>query len=146
MDELAHDFDPEVYTQPNGEIVDYLSWADFRLATEVLLSTIKKFQEKNKFIFTSVYGLPRGGLTLAVTLSYKLKIPLVLERNEITSQTLIVDDCTNTGKTLSQFMHGRTNYTAVLFQKPQSTFKPNFYFRETANKINYCWEHADERN
>ncbi|MBS3128355.1 hypothetical protein J4410_04375 [Candidatus Woesearchaeota archaeon] len=146
MDNLAHDFDPEEQKLQQEEVLDFLSWADFRLATQVLLSHIQEFEKQNSFKFESVYGLPRGGLPLAVTLSYKMKISLILEKADITEKTLIVDDCTNTGKTLSQFMQGRKNYTAVLFQKPQSIFKPHFFFRETENKINYCWEHEDERN
>jgi uncharacterized protein len=128
------------------EVLDYLTWADFRLATEAIIAQIEDLQRMRNFKFKSIFGLPRGGLCLAVTLSYKLKLPLFIDEGKIDEHTLIVDDCTNTGKTLTEFMAGRNNHTATIFHKPKSYFVPTLYFRETENTVNYCWEHEDERN
>ncbi len=128
------------------EVLDYLSWADFRICVEFLVSQIKEYEEKTGTKFCSIYGIPRGGLILGVSLSYNLRLPLVLEKSEIKETTLIVDDCTNTGKTLNEFTKAFPNKTAVIFSKPKSIFKPDFYFRETDNTINYCWENKDEKN
>lgn len=47
-----------------------------------------------------VYGLPRGGLPLAVALSHRLNVPL-LQRPE--RWCLVVDDIYETGRTLKPF-------------------------------------------
>ena len=52
--------------------------------------------------FKSIFGIPRGGLVLAVKLSHLLDIPLVLNREDITGHTLIVDDIADSGGTLER--------------------------------------------
>lgn len=49
---------------------------------------------------TGVYGVPRGGLCLAVALSHRLELPLVAAP---TSATLIVDDVVDSGATRAGF-------------------------------------------
>ena len=49
---------------------------------------------------SGVFGVPRGGLCLAVGLSHALEIPLLLTP---TSDALIVDDVYETGRTLDAF-------------------------------------------
>lgn len=68
-----------------------LTWADFDAAVARLLGLAVQGS-------TGVYGVPRGGLVLAVALSYALDLPLVPEPDR---KTLIVGDITGTGKTLS---------------------------------------------
>ena len=49
---------------------------------------------------SGIYGIPRGGLCLAVALSHKLNIELLKEpRNNI----LIVDDIYDSGETLHRY-------------------------------------------
>ena len=64
--------------------------------------------------FSGIYGVPRGGLCLAVALSHKLKIELISEPKK---NSLIVDDVYETGITLSTFkdIEGATFF--VLFSK-----------------------------
>jgi hypoxanthine phosphoribosyltransferase len=131
---------------PRYEVLKYLSWADFRLALEVILSQVEDYKKEKSFNFDGVYGLPRGGLIFAVCMSYKMKIPLILNEKDITKNSLVVDDCTNTGKTLNNFYKTHKNKTAVIFHKPKSTFDPDFIFRTTIHTMNYCWENKDERN
>ena len=47
--------------------------------------------------FSGVYGVPRGGLVLAVLLSHRMGIPLLTEPDD---HCLIVDDVYETGRTL----------------------------------------------
>lgn len=72
-----------------------------------------------------VYGIPRGGLVIAVCLSHRLRIPLVPDEQALYGvcnnlNTLIVDDICDTGKTLELF---NTFYTATLFVR--STLPPS---------------------
>ena len=70
----------------------------------------------------SIYGIPRGGLIPAVMLSHLTGLPLV---QTIGENTLVVDDMTDSGVTMSK-MPGQ--WTATLFHKPHtSTFTPNVY-------------------
>ena len=64
--------------------------------------------------FSGVYGIPRGGLCLAVALSHSLDIPLV---TEITDGCLVVDDVYETGKTLSHIRTIPGTTTFVWFSK-----------------------------
>lgn len=72
--------------------------------------------------YSSVYGVPRGGVPLAIALG----LPLVQTPDK---DTLIVDDLIDSGSTLSQFPN---NDTAVLYRKPHSP------------KTTYCVEEIDD--
>ncbi len=71
-----------------------LSWNEFNLCVE-------KISDRCKYKkFTGVYGIPRGGLCLAVAISHSLKIPFL---DKPKPGSLIVDDVYETGLTLSTF-------------------------------------------
>lgn len=64
--------------------------------------------------YTGIYGIPRGGVPVALLLSAELGLPLV---DEISEDTLIVDDLIDSGKTLEKYTD---NDIAVLYAKPYS--------------------------
>ena len=85
----------------------------------------------------SIYGIPRGGLIPAVMLSHLTGLPLV---QTIGENTLVVDDMTDSGVTMSK-MPGQ--WTATLFHKPHtSIFTPNVYSRlhEGDEWLVFPWE------
>ncbi len=98
---------------------DIISWQTIDEAIEIL---VKKIEASN-IEYEVVYGLPRGGLVPAVMLSHALKRPLVLNMEEVWrmkvtgKEVLIVDDISDTGKTLKYFyeqkFHIATLYTRV---------------------------------
>jgi len=53
---------------------------------------------------TGVYGVPRGGLPLAVALSHHLGAPLVADA--AAPGTLVLDDIHDTGRTLAPLLRG----------------------------------------
>jgi len=59
---------------------------------------------------TSIFGIPRGGLVVAVSLSHLLNLPLT---DQIDAHTLIVDDIVDTGDTVSQIP--RPRWAAYLY-------------------------------
>ena len=70
----------------------YFTWNKFDIGVE-------KISNQCKFLkFSGIYGIPRGGLCLAVALSHKLKVNLISEPLE---NALIVDDIYETGNTFS---------------------------------------------
>ena len=67
-----------------------LTWQQFDTAVEIIAN-----QYKDRKPFDAVFGIPRGGLCLAVALSHRLEIPLA---QEVTGpNVLIVDDVYETG-------------------------------------------------
>ena len=68
-----------------------LSWQQFDQAVRALASHF------NGIVCSGVFGVPRGGLCLAVALSHALERPLLLEP---AADALIVDDVYETGRTL----------------------------------------------
>lgn len=121
----------------------FVSWDEFEIAINSLSKNLLDFIKENPEKIKNIYALPRGGLVIGVRLSYLLKIPLIIDESKITENTLIVDDCTDTGKTLSKY---NKNLTLVLFHKIKSIHIPTFFYEETDKQINFCWESIDERN
>jgi hypoxanthine phosphoribosyltransferase len=68
-----------------------LSWSQFDLAVAVLAERLAKMPTRG------IYGVPRGGLCLAVALSHAMQQPLLCEPNP---DALIVDDVYESGRTL----------------------------------------------
>jgi hypoxanthine phosphoribosyltransferase len=135
--------DYTLYDEVNVEKRIFVSWDFFELAAIDLYNKIREYEEKNRMKFENIYALPRGGLCLGVKLSYMMKLPIITDKGKIDSKTLVVDDCTDTGQTLSSY---KDNITVVMFHKPSSSFKPNIFFKETEKQINFCWESKEERN
>lgn len=91
--------------------------------TEKQLITYEKLQQDthtlakkiNKDHYTGVYGIPRGGVPVAILLAGHLGLPLV---DSISDDTLVVDDLVDSGKTLE--IYSKSNDTAVLYVKSHS--------------------------
>ena len=80
-----------------------LTWAQFDQAVQLLASRFA-----NSAV-TGVYGVPRGGLCLAVALSHAIDRPMLSSPEQ---SALIVDDVYETGRTLK----------ALKAQVPQASF------------------------
>lgn len=75
-----------------------LDWAAFDRAIGRMVDEIDPAP------LTGVYGVPRGGLVLAVALSHWLNLPLA---EAVTVNTLVVDDIHDSGETLRTLRAGR---------------------------------------
>jgi hypoxanthine phosphoribosyltransferase len=111
-----------------------LTWQQFEAAIDILEDCIGPRISKHHL--TSVYGIPRGGLILAVCLSHRLKLPLT---DSVQSSTLVVDDIADTGKTLGYY---KGNITATIHYVKESLFIPSFtvYEKKRGDWIVYPWE------
>ena len=70
------------------------TWEEFDKSVELISYKSKEWD------LSGIYGIPRGGLCLAVALSHKLNLELLKEpKNNI----LIVDDIYDSGKTLQRY-------------------------------------------
>lgn len=86
--------------------------------------------------YDSVYGVPRGGIPLAVALSKELKIPLV---ERLTEKTLVVDDLVDSGRTRLRFAKNDFACIHIKEHTPLDLF-PTFWLHKENCWINYFWE------
>ena len=93
--------------------------------------------------FKGVYGIPRGGLILAVMLSHKLDLPLIMSKDELDENSIIIDDIADTGKTLLDFIEYES-YVVTIHEHEQSLIKPDYSVIDKGDKwIVYPWETED---
>lgn len=77
-----------------------LTWAEFDRAVIVLSRVIRGNPEPNAP--ATIYGVPRGGLPLAVALSHMTGLPLVTAPRP---DSWIIDDIADTGATLMAYQN-----------------------------------------
>ncbi len=112
---------------------EYYTWKKFERDVQIIAKKLRKMGKK----FDGVWGPPRGGLPLAVVLSHELNLPFLNKPKS--SKTLIVDDISDTGKTLHKFL-GK-NFIATLFYHSQSITPPNLWIRKKGDRwIIFPWE------
>ena len=89
----------------------YFTWKEFDKSVDYIANQCKFWK------LSGIYGVPRGGLCLAVALSHKLNIQLI---KEPLKNSLIVDDVFETGSTLSNFkdIEGANFYVLISKKKP----------------------------
>ena len=92
--------------------------------------------------FVGVYGLPRGGLVIAVMLSNRLNIPMLLAPCE---GCVIVDDIADSGKSLIHYTINDTQfnryYIATLYVDDRSIVKPNYSkYKKDGKWLVFPWE------
>ena len=112
-------------------MISYFTWSDFD-------NSVEHIANKCKFLeFSGIYGVPRGGLCLAVALSHKLKIKLI---SEPTKHSLIVDDVYETGITLNTFKDIEGAMIFVLFSKIKPTWWNTVFISKKSQWIVFPWE------
>ena len=114
-------------------MVNYLTWNEFDKSVEHIANKCKFLE------FSGVYGVPRGGLCLAVALSHKLKIKLI---SEPIKNSLIVDDVYETGITLNAFKDIEGAMFFVLFSKIKPTWWNTVFISEKREWIVLLWENT----
>ena len=111
----------------------YFTWNDFD-------NSVVEIANKCRFKdFSGIYGVPRGGLCLAVALSHKLKIELI---SEPIKNSLIVDDVYETGLTLTTFKDIEGAMFFVLFSKIKPTWWNSVHTSEKNEWIVFPWENT----
>ena len=125
-----------------GQEIRHYTWYEF---DEDCKKIVKKIKNNTSWNIKYVYGPPRGGLCPAVKISHLLGAKYISEITMIDGKNniLIVDDVSDTGKTLKKLLKNKFNYyTATLFIKPQTVFIPDIYIQKVNNDvwIHYPWE------
>lgn len=116
----------------------YISWDK----VDSMIAELVKKIKKSKIKFDGVYGIPRGGLPLAVMISHELKLPVLLYP---TKKTLVVDDISDMGYTLERMKNKKI---ATLYSTDWTITKPDWSVAKKPNKntwIIFPWERKDEK-
>lgn len=114
--------------------------------------------KKTGFNYDCVYGIPRGGLPIAVHISHHMKIPMLtcLSHDYISriiptsGNILIVDDKLHTGQTINQIqrdinlMGYKHVCTATLLVHQGAPFMPTHFVSMTDKWNVFPWEPEDE--
>ena len=114
-------------------MVSYFTWSEFD-------KSVDHIANKCRFMdFSGIYGVPRGGLCLAVALSHKLKINLI---SEPIKHSLIVDDVYETGITLNNLKDIEGAMFFVLFSKIKPTWWNSVFISEKSEWVVFPWENT----
>ena len=105
----------------------------------------KKFMPYKSMI-RDVYGVPRGGLVLAVKLAHLLNKPVLMEKRKIGRFTLVCDEISDTGKKLRQTLTDKKYKVfgiTTIFKREDNKFDKIDYFvkvKKINNWIDFPWE------
>jgi len=145
--------------------IQYLpvSWNDYHSLSQKIAATILGSQPR----VDEIVAISRGGLTFGHLLSDLLRVPIatITIQSYIDIQTqgevkitarlqtsikgkhvLLVDDVSDTGKTLKRavtYLHRLSPAsvaTATIFYKPHSVFRPDFFAQQTTKWILFPYE------
>ncbi len=115
-----------------------ISWKDIE---DYIDYVTDYYKDKN---ISGVYGIPRGGLILAVLISHRLNIPMLMAPAD---NCIIVDDICDSGETLLHYKKNSSgdkeyNYhITTMFYKDNNLVEPELYFMKKEDKwIVYPWE------
>ena len=114
-------------------MISYFTWSEFDKSVEYIANKCR-FRE-----FSGIYGVPRGGICLAVALSHKLKIELITKPIK---NSLIVDDIYETGNTLNTFRDIEGAMFFVLFSKIKPTWWNTVFISKKNQWIVFPWENT----
>ena len=112
-------------------MISYFTWSEFDKSVEYIAAKCKFLE------FSGIYGVPRGGVCLAVALSHKLKINLIPKPKK---NSLIVDDIYETGTTLKNFKDIEGASFFVLFSKIKPTWWNTVNISDKNEWIVFPWE------
>jgi GTP cyclohydrolase IA len=104
-----------------------------------VLSLANQIRQHPDFLrFTSIYGVPKGGVPLAVALSRELGLRLSNHRSAFPFEVLVVDDIIDSGTTRKRF---HQHHFACLHCKNVAEAEPTFAVHANVDKwIQYWWE------
>ena len=121
----------------------YISWEGY----DSYIDSITNWVKTSDLNLGAVYGLPRGGLPIAVSLSHRLHLPLLMDyydRKIVTEKKiLVVDDIADTGHTLKDF-ENKHNIICTFHYHEQSIIEPDYWIHKKDDDwIVYPWELND---
>ena len=108
----------------------FISWSEYELYIDRIADWVKYKCDED---IGAIYGLPRGGLPIAVSLSHRLDLPILMNYYDrklaTTKKILVVDDIADTGHTLKDFDNDH-NVICTFHYHKQSLVVPEFFCEE----------------
>ena len=114
----------------------YFTWNEFDKSVDYIANQCKFWK------LSGIYGVPRGGLCLAVALSHKLNIQLI---EKPLKYSLIVDDVFETGITLSSFRDIEGVNFFVLISKKKPIWWNTVKLSHKKEWIVFPWENINNK-
>ena len=112
----------------------HFTWMEFDKSVDYIANQCQFLE------LSGIYGIPRGGLCLAVALSHKLDIPLI---QKPLKNSLIVDDVFETGYTLSKFKNIEGANFFVLISKKKPIWWRTVNLTDKKEWIVFPWENKN---
>ena len=110
--------------------MEELTHEQFVLAIRELAKQVSKHK------FKGIYGIPRGGMVVAVYLSHYTGIPVIPAPKY---DALIVDDICDTGDTMKSY--AEDFHTAVIYyNKRFAAVVPDFWVLDADTFVKFPWE------
>jgi hypoxanthine phosphoribosyltransferase len=126
----------------------FVNYHEYGVLLNLLTLKLQDTREK----FDGVFGVPRGGLPIAVHIAHQLEIPLIISplMDYVDKNILVVDDICDSGATFERLLVTNHKY-ASLFLRYTSHFVPHVWASEISSDdwIVFPWEKKDaltERN
>ena len=113
----------------------YFTWSEFDKSVNYIAERCKFWK------LSGIYGVPRGGLCLAVALSHKLNVQII-ERP--LKNSLIVDDVFETGLTLNNFKNIEGANFFVLFSKKEPIWWNTVNLSQKQEWVVFPWENKEK--
>ena len=113
----------------------YFTWSEFDKSVNYIAERCKFWK------LSGIYGVPRGGLCLAVALSHKLNVQII-ERP--LKNSLIVDDVFETGLTLNNFKNIEGANFFVLFSKKEPIWWNTVNLSQKKEWVVFPWENKEK--
>ena len=107
------------------------SWKDFDESVNYIANKTKTLN------LSGIYGIPRGGLCLAVALSHKLNLNIF---EKPLKYSLIVDDIFESGTTLEKYKNIEGAHFFVLFSKKEPIWWNTVNIADNHEWILFPWE------
>ena len=103
--------------------------------------SVEYISKKCKYLkFSGIYGVPRGGICLAVALSHKLKVNLITKPAK---NSLIVDDIYESGLTLNNYRDIEGAVFFVLASKKKPIWWNSVKLYREKDWIVFPWENRN---
>ena len=110
--------------------MEVMTWKMFDEACRFLTVKLQTFNPD------SIYGIPRGGMVVAVRLSHLTGLPVVPKPDK---KTLVVDDICDSGITLKKF-DDKNYITATLYFNENAVCKPTIWALKKTQFVVFPWE------
>jgi hypoxanthine phosphoribosyltransferase len=117
----------------------FIGWETYNRYVDILAEQIK--DKKYDYLM----GIPRGGLLLALLLSYKTNIPIITEKIAVKDYNILaVDDIADSGKSIEPFIKIGLD-VATIFKHTKCKHTPTYYLHDSDMWIVFPYETEDDK-